>query len=523
MSKTLSVFNQHDYDQSSSLPLNYDCLWKIFTYCDIKTLCTLANVCKEFRTEAENVFRHKYTKIETSGYDRSVFRRLLCKFGYLIISLDMSPVDSDFYEIDAGKLEEYCPNLKYLRLQEKRISCNTSKRLFTRLKSLVIECCDLIGEAKHLFENCSVLEDLHVTDETINDILHTFPKLKRFKFDPKNNHKTCNAFCKFLELNPNLKYLYGEIRPNDKCISAILKHTPNLEVLELKGDIMDFPHSSEKCLLNVINLKKLRELALTGSYNSCSAVTLMEALSNANIRLETLSLDVFKIGTVKNISNLKTIHTLRLTDFTCHHENDLISLLIQLPLLNKLEISLLIGTALTSAVIDAIRDFNTSIKELAISGFKIDSTTIQSILNLKSLNVFRLLNIKQDARMSQNDLILLVTELPLLTEIEFKCINKGIMPMTVDGLKNVVQCGKRLTNIKLRGVKNLHINKRAIETIIDAVQINERLSIYFEGCRHETSFDVFDDKSSDNRLEICYKERIICTDCRYCIDTCRNI
>lgn len=507
--------DSHDEDQiEASLSLNYDCWWKIIHFCDIKTLCQLANVCKEFRTMAEDFFRRNPIKFEPSGYNRTSFRRVLCKFGHLIKSLDMHDNWGPMNAIDAGDINKYCPNLEHFRLRHMTISCDSSEPIFKRLKTLQINSCPLVGQIKELLKHCWELEDLLVTDGNIRDILYCFPKLKTLTF--KNYRVETSSFYTFLKLNPNLKQLHGIFTLNNECILAIVQNVPNLEVLKLSYAFnMSKQDLTTEGLLKLANLKKLRRLKLTGFANKCSLMEFMAAFSSANVPIEKLTLGVFRIGQVRNISNLKTIHTLKLRWVSCYDEDHLISLLNQLPQLEKLELALCPYTVLSVSIFDAFKATNTCIKELTLDRFKITSTSIQSISNIKSLHVLRMLDLNENAHISDRDLIQLVSKLPLLEEIEVKCFYRRDISVTVDGLKKLIENGNQLKCIKLSSAKDLHTDRTAIVSILDAIEINRNLLIDFEGCEHKTSFVVPDDqkksriykfKSPDKRLEIIYRQ-----------------
>lgn len=90
-----------------------------------------------------------------------------------------------------------------------------------------------------------------------------------------------------------------------------------------------------------------------------------------------------------------------------------------------------------------------------------------------------------------------------------------MMTVTVDGLRKVIENGKRLKCIQLGKVNDLHIDETATETLLDAIEINRGLFIQFGGCQHNTSFVLSNDhkkpniytfKPSDQRLEIRYEE-----------------
>lgn len=155
-----------------------------------------------------------------------------------------------------------------------------------------------------------------------------------------------------------------------------------------------------------------------------------------------------------NIANLKTVHTLRLSNALCNSENDLISLLIQLPLLTKLDLDMWSGLLSSVVVIDAIKEYNIPIKELSLIGFKINSLTFQSLFKLKSLTALCLkMNRRENARVSENDLVLLVSMLPSLMIFEFSGRSADTeMSITVNGLKKM-QSGRQLNRIILNGIK----------------------------------------------------------------------
>lgn len=197
----------------------------------------------------------------------------------------------------------------------------------------------LLNKKKKLLENCSNLEELHLIGECLPNIECSFLKLNTFKLKQYKSTLNYNTFRKFLKLNPDLKHLNLNIFPYDEIISAIVKYTPNVEALELNGFFgIGSLHSTKKGFQNIIKLKKLRQLSLLGYSNDYLAMELMAALSNANIRIENVSLVILDIGPVKSISNLKTIRTLSIHNFKRYNENELISLLSELPLLNKLKL-----------------------------------------------------------------------------------------------------------------------------------------------------------------------------------------
>lgn len=143
---------------------------------------------------------------------------------------------------------------------------------------------------------------------------------------------------------------------------------------------------------------------------------------------------------------------------TCYedyrYENAPHIMLAQFPLLKKLIIeSYVLRNYSELPLTNAIANSNPLIEELEFGvGFPINSAIIRSISNLKFRRVFRSVY----AQILQRDLILLATELPLLTEIDIKHYRS--LSITIDGFKNILQSGKQMKRIKLVGVRDLHIN-----------------------------------------------------------------
>lgn len=346
---------ESEYVETDDLSaLNIDCLLEIFKWLNIETICTLTNVCKRFRSAAELTFRRNY-KIEYlfSVTSALSYRRVLCKFGHLIESIDVSP-DSNF---DVDSVVKYChSNLKHLNLDRMTIDCNFVAPLFKRLITLQINDCKLIGDVNKLFENCVHLEKLLFNEEKeigkgngVLDtfIIHKFPKLKEITLTsvPIRYH----VFHEFLSLNSQLKRLNIEVWGDDRFISAIAKHTSNLQELKMilrstematSNQIEQQPQTKEG-FLELAKLTKLTslELSLDKSIYDTFAGSLMHSFAASNVPIEELCLFNFKIDSmdVRQICRLKTINTFRLFDSGHVSENDLISLVMELPLLATFE------------------------------------------------------------------------------------------------------------------------------------------------------------------------------------------
>lgn len=136
----------------------------------------MANVCKEFRNAAEDVFRRQHTEIViyTHFNDKNLseslqpmFYRMLCKFGQLITSLDTNGGEN----LNIESIDEFCPNLKRLRLCHSEVNFNFPRPMFARLKCLDIDYCGFIGGANHPSGSFAELEHLVVSGENIESFL----------------------------------------------------------------------------------------------------------------------------------------------------------------------------------------------------------------------------------------------------------------------------------------------------------------------------------------------------------------
>lgn len=530
--------SNEDDQNESSIALNNDCIWEIFRYVDIETLCTMANVSKQFRAISEQIFQNRYKAkvIDTLSYRNgiSTFRRILCKFGPLILSLNVRHGD---YEnaVNADEIAKYCQNLQFLRLGYEKIDCAATEPLFTNLKGLMIDSCQFTGNVSQLFANCARLEYLFFfrcdLKTNQNVLVHHFPNLNILRLDGKEfSHAT---FAAFLAKNPKLRCFCVDMLPNDECITSIVDSTPNLEVLEFQGAwIMSEPKNHTKDgLLKLARLTKLRKLVLNTAYNAYtdSVTPLLDAFANAKICMEHLTLKGFKINaqTIQILAKLRAIKTLKLDFIENITESDLMPLANELPSLKKLDITTsvferMLGqprVKMTSAFIDAIANAKILIDEFAVDGFEIDSIAVQSFFKLKSITT---LCLNDNGRICESDLVLLAKHLPLLTDLEVSRISTK-MSITVDELKRLIQSGNRLKRIKLGNVVNLHIDGNGFELLQNAVGRNQTLQIDFEGCKFTTSFTVPDaiKKSKQKRLNIMYME--FCTGCNQCNSIPRNL
>lgn len=334
---------------NSLLRLPDDCLQTIFGFLEVEDLCQMANVCKGFRKIAEQAFAEHHTafKLKMKMRNNSILRRVFCKFGYLMKSFDGLEKS---VQIDMDAMVKYCTALDRLVLSFVPIDCKAVKPLFVRLKELVLDGCEIRGNANSLFSNCKKLEIFGYANSTYTGpyrfIVRKYPKLEELQL--VCSHPTKDILFDILKLNPQLKYLQIFTLAEDFYISSVIQHIQNVERLKILHTeypifMFDSPGTQTKeVLLKLGNLKKLKELGLDAACKAYSklVIPLMDAFAKSNIALDQLELRNFAINAddIRSISNMKTIKVLILSKVTCVANADLISLTTTLPLLSKLHL-----------------------------------------------------------------------------------------------------------------------------------------------------------------------------------------
>lgn len=346
--KDLLVSNNrelNDVDEYELLDFPNECIHEIFDRLDILGLCRMADVSKRFRAIAEKTFRKRYNELDYKdvGYKRSLLRRVLCKFGHLITSID------DGYcilrvkeQIDTYAISVYCTKLEDLTLRGMIIDCDEMKRLFSRLKSLKLVWCEFLGYKYDLFKNCRKLQVLYFYHAKYSGFIgKKYPKLVDLQFDTAcRDNKT---IVKLISRNPQLHRLLIPVEMNDFFISTVVQHASNLECLRFSPGIMPtvkIPTYTEQGLMQLSRLKKLKTLHLNTKNETYtkSIAALMNALAEEKVALEVAYLRNFSIypEDVRSFNNLKTITAIVWHEIAACSDDDLISIVRGLPSLNTL-------------------------------------------------------------------------------------------------------------------------------------------------------------------------------------------
>lgn len=340
------------------LDLPNECLREIFDRMDIMSLCQLATVCIRFRSIAETAFykRFKYLEYRDVQYNRSLFRRVLCRFGHLIYSIyDGCCFIRCKEEIDAYAIAVYCTHIKELTIYGGTIDCGMSKQLFARLRALKLVLCEFIGDANLLFSKCRKLEELvirHASDCVFLE--RKFPKLRGLVFD--TSHLGTETLLKLLKLNPRVSRLLTSIQLNDQIIFGLLKHTKYMEKIRFFSDIMTTttitPKYTKEVFIQLSSLRLLQILILEKNseiYNN-SLSLLMKAISERRTPIKFIYLRKFSISpeVIRSFTYVKSITVLNIHEVQQCTDDDLSNLVKGLPSLVTLV--LLFGNTLNNPV-----------------------------------------------------------------------------------------------------------------------------------------------------------------------------
>lgn len=346
--QNLKLKNDQFESLNTLLLLNDDCLRDICDRLDIESLCEIAAVCKRLQSIAEGTFRRRYCKLNYKKleFQRSLLRRVLCKFGHLVTS-----IDDDFCilrrkeGIDVYAIAIYCKNLKSLTIRGAKINCTVAKPMFERLKYLKLVWCEFIGADKDiLFTKCRKLESLSICHarESCEFIAKKFRKLVYLKFDTSVAEDT--TLLELILLNPKLQQLYIPIANDDCYISTVANYTKNVHHLQIEPGIQSSVNTNKQCTKGVFvqlsQLKNLKTFVMKANtdIHSNSVATLMNAFSEENTPIEHLYLDHFSINSVdlQSMTDSKTMVFLRLHEIKSFAPEDLVALVADLPLLTCL-------------------------------------------------------------------------------------------------------------------------------------------------------------------------------------------
>lgn len=324
------------------LDVNDDCLREIFEKLNDSDLITVANVCSNFRWNAQHVFSLRYAQkyfcfcIDEAEFltqrphptQLHLLYSTLRNFGPLInslqIELNFGYPDSGISQKIMKLIVQHCSEtLNEMRLLAITFNANVIpvlRPLLKRLKSLDFFCChfDTESNASKIFFLCSQLKTLSITNITNTSrlslnlpIRFANPTLKSFKIEHcgKFTNKTIK---KFLKKNPQLEKLEMEWCRGipSRIFKSVVQYTPRIEKLTLANNDDDgaFVESAN----HLKELTALKWLEIDCHYEPFAPV--IDHLAEANVPLECLRLLAFVEDQelFEGISKFKHLKTLKL-------------------------------------------------------------------------------------------------------------------------------------------------------------------------------------------------------------------
>lgn len=169
---------------------------------------------------------------------------------------------------------------------------------------------------------------------------------------------------------------------------------------------------------------------------------------------------------------------------------------------------------LLGPLMDAFAKAKIQLDQLEANEFLIQSKDIKSILKIESMEILVLNTIEQ---VNEADIVAMVTQLPKLTTLHLYFGSKVRNPITINGLKKIVNDRKQLVYISFTDVQNLKIDQKAFQNLLKAAQnrrdggnggSERRLFIDIYGNKKTTSFNVPDAMQTSGKelLEIRYSD-----------------
>lgn len=245
--------------------LNSDCLLKIFEYCDLEMLSSLADVCEILRTIIRSEIFPKFRQFECGFYGRVHVKKpmkLISNIGQYLQKLTIC-IACDLDQ------ENYIPFFKYIvswighDIRELIITSPVLpadliavlRPVFSRLESLKV-CCEN-NDFDYNIDFCSMCPNLlHLQmqgDMSFLPNAEPWPKLESLALG--DNEFICNETIeRFLANNPQVKRLKVSTFNADVLIEEVVESLPGLEQWVI------FQDNSDLLASNAILLQKLKQL-----------------------------------------------------------------------------------------------------------------------------------------------------------------------------------------------------------------------------------------------------------------------
>lgn len=350
--------------------LNDYVLRQIFGYLDETDLCSVAEVCSNFKQNAKAVFHTRFmwrsliisiNVTENSGTDhlngiRAIRLRqlpaLMRNFGSLLYSLTIDLDESvqkyslKIMELIIRYAGEWLYFIWLTRFVLNYETIEVMRPLLPRLRALFLEKCMCQPEfdASQMLSLCSELVVLKISSitnlnrEGLDFRFHAaLPNLTSFYIEDCIGTKN-KSIVKFLKVNPQIQTLSieGCKKITGRIIPSIVEYNRQVEEFTFTGNVLspDFHEKAEQ----LIHLTALKALSLYGRRMHVAPVVCK--LAQKHYPLEYLSLCVWNMDRhlVKSTGDLKTLKVLCLRHGPSVTASDIVGIVSNLPELTELGI-----------------------------------------------------------------------------------------------------------------------------------------------------------------------------------------
>lgn len=342
-----------DKSSSSNIlnALNDECLQLIFEYLPIGDLCSVADTCKRFQTNAKEIFPVCVGGSMLKADNLFKFESLLRNFGTKIRSLSISGKETYWNENFRKNavlvmLAKYCSSFK-CQLRKLAIdNFNIQPIWYELLRPILMQLERLrLEQLKvcYLPDLCNQMTELDLMnvelDATSVVLIEVFGKMNKLGMAYIDN---INELLDRMHPNPAVKTLkIWCARVKNDTLRKICAKFPALEQLDVQTDRCDdvVNISAEDMKMSFAQMKNLKRLKisqeiLTSLYDG---QCIFEILDDAGVQIEWLIIslisDVFRNNSLKSIQKLNQLKRLEL--ICCKDAKALLSSAIHLPQLEE--------------------------------------------------------------------------------------------------------------------------------------------------------------------------------------------
>lgn len=334
--------------------LSDESIQRILTYLigDIRNYLSAAEVCKRFQENAIKSFPKMYVDFDIPiGFEWEIDHIPLCHvknflniFGHLMTSMAWDRNHDNSYEREVfSSIADFCGNTLVRSIMEDHHFDFGNGSQFKSLEELKLIACNVNN-----FRVPEALKQLQLTENTkfnsMNWMSSTYANLSEISLMFLDQQCDFNdeILAEFLALNPQLQKLH--VLDSNAITSSIFEkmasRVPNLIDFEIQiqipvqsDDIIRWQCKLDEDIIHLSNLRHLRRLHI---HNKLSSSSVIDALVENNVPIESLEFAALNPCNTEIIAQLPNITTLILSGISYERVFDLV---MNLPALQHLQIT----------------------------------------------------------------------------------------------------------------------------------------------------------------------------------------